>query len=161
MNRIDEITNDIVDVLGDADVAWKRRTVDQIATAIIECERLEREMLEILTSEGYEAAAGRYMEIREEFDGKHVYDFRETVLNDAGYGVMRFGMTDLALDVFRLNTVGHPDAFNTWDSLAEAYMNKGDAGNAVKYYERSLEINPQNTNAVQMLKRVRQRTDDK
>lgn len=34
-------------------------------------------------------------------------------------------------------------------------MNKGDFENAVKYYERSLAINPQNANAVRMLEHIK------
>ncbi len=29
-------------------------------------------------------------------------------------------MIDLAVDIFRPNTVAYPDAFNGWDSLGEA-----------------------------------------
>ncbi len=58
MKHIDEITNDIVAVLGDPDVAWKRRTVDQIAIAIIECERLERELLETVDAKRRQVGPG-------------------------------------------------------------------------------------------------------
>ncbi len=120
---------------------------------------LEREMLEILTGEGYEAAVARYREIREQFEGTYVYDFREVVLNELGYAILQGGVTDpdLALDVFRLNTVAYPQAFNTWDSLAEGYFEKGDHGKAVEYYEKSLQLNPDNDNARRMLDRIRQR----
>ncbi|MHC4428022.1 MAG: alpha/beta fold hydrolase [Planctomycetota bacterium] len=121
---------------------------------------LPREMLEILTSEGYDAAEARYHAIRARHEGDHVYDFREGVLNNLGYGVMRAGMIDLAIDVFRLNTAAYPEAFNTWDSLAEAFMNKGDLEQAVKYYNKSLELQPDNTNAVQMLERIREQRNE-
>ncbi len=122
---------------------------------------LEHEMLQVLTSEGFDAAVTRYREIREKFDGQLVYDFREAVLNDLGYKVLRGGVVDveLAINIFRLNTVGYPESFNTWDSLAEGYMENGDFMNAVKYYEKSLEINPNNGNAVEVLERIREQSD--
>ena len=122
---------------------------------------LEHEMLQVLTSEGFDAAVARYMEIRKKFAGQPVYDFRESVLNELGYRVLRGGRSDvgLAINVFRLNTVGYPESFNTWDSLAEGYMEKGDTLNATKFYEKSLELNPDNSNALQMLGRVRQTGD--
>ena len=81
---------------------------------------------------------------------------RSAVLNALGYAVMRGSVTDvdLALDVFRLNTVAYPESFNTWDSLAEAYMEKGDNDNAVKFYRKSLKLNPENTNATRMIQRM-------
>jgi len=117
---------------------------------------LEHEMLQVLTGEGFDAAATRYREIREKFDGQPVYDFREAVLNKLGYRVLRGGVVDveLAINIFRLNTVGYPESFNTWDSLAEGYMENGDFMNAVRFYEKSLELNPDNRNAVEMLERI-------
>jgi cytochrome c-type biogenesis protein CcmH/NrfG len=41
-----------------------------------------------------------------------------------------------------------------YDSLGEAYMRHGDKDLAIKSYGRSLEINPHNGNAVQMLKKL-------
>ena len=45
---------------------------------------------------------------------------------------------------------------NDWDSLAEAYMTKGDKDLAIKYYEKSLQLDPSNTNAVDQLKKLKQ-----
>lgn len=122
---------------------------------------LEHEMLQVLTSEGFDAAAARYREIRAKFDGQYVYDFREQVLNELGYKVLRGSVTDvdLAINIFRLNTVAYPEASNTWDSLAEGYMEKADFENAVKYYEKSLEVDPNNGNAAGMLERIRKQSD--
>ncbi len=118
---------------------------------------LEHEMLGVLTGEGFDAAVARYREIRGKFDGQTVYDFREEVLNELGYRVLRGGVVDaeLAINIFRLNTVAYPESFNAWDSLAEGYMENDDFMNAVKFYEKSLELNPNNRNAVQMLDRIR------
>ncbi|MGH9906168.1 MAG: DUF3471 domain-containing protein [Pyrinomonadaceae bacterium] len=43
---------------------------------------------------------------------------------------------------------------NTYDSLGEAYMVNGDKELAIQNYKKSLELNPQNTNAVDMIKRL-------
>jgi cytochrome c-type biogenesis protein CcmH/NrfG len=48
----------------------------------------------------------------------------------------------------------HPDSFNVYDSLGEAYMNSGDIKNAVDNYKKSLELNPDNANAKEMLKKL-------
>ena len=77
-------------------------------------------------------------------------------LNDLGYKVLRGGVVDvdLAILIFRVNTVAYPDSFNTWDSLGEAYLETGDHEKAIVNYKKSLELNPDNANAVEMLKRI-------
>jgi tetratricopeptide (TPR) repeat protein len=53
-----------------------------------------------------------------------------------------------------LNVEIYPDAFNTYDSLGEGYMEAGQNELAIQNYERSLELNPGNDNARQMLGRM-------
>jgi cytochrome c-type biogenesis protein CcmH/NrfG len=48
----------------------------------------------------------------------------------------------------------YPEAFNTHDSLGEAYMVDGQHELAVAAYEKSLELNPDNENARQMMARM-------
>lgn len=59
-----------------------------------------------------------------------------------------------AFRIFELNVELHPDSANTYDSLGEAYMAAGDKAQAVKNYEKSLALNPQNTNPTAMLKKL-------
>lgn len=79
-------------------------------------------------------------------------DRTEGELNFLAYGQLNGGQHDIAIGLFRLNTESYPQSFNTWDSLAEGYLTKGDKKNARKYYKKSLELNPQNTNAAEKLK---------
>lgn len=85
--------------------------------------------------------------------------FIERTVNTQGYRKLRAGDLDGALRTFRLNTEYFPDAWNTWDSLAEAYMTLGDDEKAIQYYEKSLELNPDNRNARRMLERIRSRQE--
>ncbi len=80
----------------------------------------------------------------------------EAEVNSAGYALLRGEKAPQAVAVFELNTRVFPDAFNTWDSLGEAYMTIGDDEAAIRFYERSLELNPDNTNAEQMIARIRE-----
>ncbi len=57
-----------------------------------------------------------------------------------------------AIEVFKLNVEMFPQAFNTYDSLAEAYAVDGQTEPAIENYRRSLQLNPQNNNAVERLK---------
>jgi tetratricopeptide (TPR) repeat protein len=78
----------------------------------------------------------------------------EWKINMVGYQLMSRDELDKAIKVFELNTQLYPEAFNTWDSLAEAYMKKGDNEKAIKYYKKSLALNPKNDNAKKMIEKI-------
>jgi hypothetical protein len=78
----------------------------------------------------------------------------ERVINSYGYRVMGENRIKEAIEIFRLNTVAFPTEYNTWDSLAEAYMNDGQNDLAITYYRKVLELRPGDENATRMLKRL-------
>ena len=82
---------------------------------------------------------------------KEHYKDLEQILNTLGYQVMREGNLIDAMKIFELNTKLFPISSNVYDSLAEAYMNNGDKSLAIEFYNRSLELNPNNTNAIKMI----------
>jgi Flp pilus assembly protein TadD len=47
-----------------------------------------------------------------------------------------------------------PDSWNVYDSLGEAFMNDGQNELAIKNYKKSIELNPQNNNGIEFLKRL-------
>lgn len=77
-------------------------------------------------------------------------------LNRAGYTALMLKKFDTAINYFSVYTVLYPQDANAFDSLAEAYMAKGDTQLAITYYKKSLSLNSQNTNAVDMLKKLHQ-----
>jgi tetratricopeptide (TPR) repeat protein len=82
------------------------------------------------------------------------YDFSEPELNMLGYRLLAMKKMKEAIEVFKLNVEAYPQSSNVYDSLAEVYMMNGDKELSIKNYKRSLELNPQNTNAVEMLKKL-------
>jgi len=92
----------------------------------------------------------RHLEqVSEDLGGK--FTLREDVISFYGYDRLynsQFGVNiDRAIDFFELNTQYYPDSYNAWDSLAEAFLVKGDKKQAIKFYKKSLSINPDNDNA--------------
>ncbi len=83
------------------------------------------------------------------------YNFEERELNTLGYYLLRKVNVDDAIAIFQLNVDAYPTAFNTYDSLGEAYLVKGDREKAIFNYKKSLELNPNNTNGKIMLKKAR------
>ncbi len=82
------------------------------------------------------------------------YNFKESELNTFGYQLLQNGNVDEAIKIFQLNVEAYPGSSNVYDSLAEAFMVKGDKENAIKNYKKSLELNPANKNAEEMLKQL-------
>lgn len=76
-------------------------------------------------------------------------------INRIGYALLKLKKIDEAIEIFKLNAADFPDSANVWDSLAEGFMNKGDNENAIKYYEKSLALNPNNRNAAEQLKKLK------
>ena len=68
---------------------------------------------------------------------------------------MQEGKVAEAIVIFKLNTELYPQSSNVYDSLGEAYMAKGDSEAAAANYKKSLELNPGNKNAVNMLKKLK------
>ena len=66
----------------------------------------------------------------------------EIELNQYGYQVMNNGQVDKAIELFILNTKRFPKSANCFDSLGEAYVNKGDSKNAITNFKKSLSMNP-------------------
>ena len=56
--------------------------------------------------------------------------------------------------IFRLNMEAFPEGFNTYDSYGELMMNMGKNEEAIKYYKKSVELNPGNQNGIDMLKKL-------
>lgn len=70
------------------------------------------------------------------------YDDR--FLNYFGYQFLKANKIDLAINLFEINISLFPKVPNTYDSLAEAYLVKGDKTNALKYYKMEAEMIPEN-----------------
>ncbi|MCK5148633.1 MBL fold metallo-hydrolase [bacterium] len=55
------------------------------------------------------------------------------------------------IKLFQFAISEYPDIYYFYDGLGEAFWTKGDKENAIKFYKKSLEILPENTNATMML----------
>jgi tetratricopeptide (TPR) repeat protein len=80
----------------------------------------------------------------------------ENRLNNLGYGLLQQKKLPEAIALLKLNVEFYPNAWNVYDSLAEAYMANGEKDLAIANYKKSLELNPQNANGREMLKKLAQ-----
>ncbi len=79
----------------------------------------------------------------------------EIGINNRGYSLMREDKLDEARALFELNVNLFPNSSNAWDSYGECLMCIGDIPNAIKSYEKSLELNPGNQNAADTIRRLK------
>jgi len=114
--------------------------------------RLADELLTTASKQGFDAAATLFRKKA----GSALYRFKnfEDEINRAGYGKMAEQKMDDAITLFRLNVAAYPDSWNTYDSLGEGYMNQGKKDLAIQYYNKSIELNPDNDNGREMLERI-------
>jgi tetratricopeptide (TPR) repeat protein len=82
------------------------------------------------------------------------YNFDEDQLNTLGYELIRAKKVQAAIRIFQLNVEAYPQSSNVYDSLGEAYVDDGNKPLAIANYRKSLELNPKNRNAVQMLQKL-------
>lgn len=61
----------------------------------------------------------------------------EADINLYGYQLLGAGKTDEAIEIFRKNVKDHPQSWNTYDSLGEAYGQKGDKKLAAENYRKA------------------------
>ncbi len=85
------------------------------------------------------------------------YGFEEAEINQLGYTLLTAGRNDDAIAILALNVEEHPDSWNAYDSLGEAYMTAGKREQAIANYSKSLQLSPANSNATQMLERLKAR----
>jgi len=113
-----------------------------------------RRLLRSILASGAEAALREYRSSRDRrFTSERI---NEDQMNRLGYDLLgRKRMKD-AIEVFKLNVEDYPQSSNTYDSLGEAYMLDGNKELAIKNYERSVELNPNNATGIEALKKLRE-----
>ena len=77
---------------------------------------------------------------------EQVYDISRDAINIFGYILMNEEKNYEALKIFKLNTELYYEWF-TYDSYGECLLKVGDTANAIKAYNKSLELNPNNQGA--------------
>lgn len=82
------------------------------------------------------------------------YNLEEQTINSLGYAYLQENNLEAARSVFAVNVYAFPSSSNVYDSYAEALMKIGNKEEAIANYQKALELNPGNSNAVEMLKQL-------
>jgi tetratricopeptide (TPR) repeat protein len=113
----------------------------------------EEKFLRVMDQEGFEQALKLYTERRAREPRQPI--FSENFLNQLGYKLINQNRLTQAIVIFKLNVESYPQSANAYDSLAEAYMLSGNKEMAIKFYEKSIELNPNNRGAVEAIKKLK------
>ena len=147
------------DIETDADSALET-ALEKAGVAAEAFREKELERMKAVT-DGIQKAAELFSEGKDEPAENQINDALQTAMNDRfademminGLGYEFLGNEDfkMAIAVFRFNAAQFPESSNVYDSLGEAYKESGNQELAVKNYKKSLELDPGNENAKQML----------
>jgi len=97
----------------------------------------------LMTKAGLLQLAGKESEALE-IEGRAIEIASEAELNNLGYRyLLQNNDPDRAIELFAENVKRHPDSWNTYDSLADAYDKKGDKKQSIRHYETALSKAPE------------------
>lgn len=114
-----------------------------------------RTLLKGILAKGAESALREYRKWRTGPAPGEVIGERN--MNSLGYSLLySFNRVKDAIEVFRLNVDDYPQSSNVYDSLAEAYAVDGNKELAIKNYQKSIELDPGNSNGVARLKKLQE-----
>ena len=113
------------------------------------------EDLENNISQIYESLLERFLAEENQSTFQSYYNLKEkypdiefeNILNSIGYELITFNKMQKAIYIFNINIKEHPNSWNAFDSLGEAYELVGDNTDAIENYRKSVLLNPNNEHA--------------
>lgn len=106
----------------------------------------------VAEAQGGAAVVARYRALKR--DSAQAYFFDAGQLSPSAFWLLSNKKFHDAVMVFGLIVEEYPDAWNPYGGLGESYLAVGDTSKAIASYRRSLELNPKNQNAADVLKRL-------
>ncbi|WP_167619486.1 serine hydrolase [Maribellus sediminis] len=106
----------------------------------------------IIENEGIVAALKSYAQLKK--DNPDEYNFSSSELINLGYKLIQKDKINEALEIFRINVETYPDDWNANDSYAEALLRNNEKEKSIKYYKKSIQLNPENAAGITVLKEL-------
>ncbi len=107
-------------------------------------------LLDVIIKNGLTSGLEHFKKIK----NSENYSLKENEMNSVGYSLLSSDKVAEAIEVFILNVEAFPKSGNVYDSLGEAYLVDGNEKLAIENYKKSLEMDPTNTNAKNVLKKL-------
>lgn len=111
---------------------------------------IAQELYNIISKKGFDEGKIWF----EQNKNSNKFYIKEAEINNVGYALIESKIND-AIEIFKWNTVLFPKSANAYDSLGEAYFKNGNKELAIKNYEISIRLNPENINAKNIIKQIK------
>jgi len=108
-------------------------------------------LTETAAKSGTPAAVAQYRELRTKFYGGQSFDFSEGALVAMATPLINGNKPDDAIALLQMNAEFYPKSSATYAALGQAYAKKNDTPNAIKSFEKAVELDPNNQNAKRQL----------
>jgi hypothetical protein len=112
-------------------------------------------LTETATKSGGAAAIQQYRDLRAKYYGGQSYDFSEPALVAMATPLINANRADDAIALLQLNAEFYPKSSATYAALGQAYARKNDTANAIKSFEKAVELDPNNQNAKRQLEQLK------
>ena len=112
-------------------------------------------LTETATKSGAAAAIQQYRDLRTKYYGGQSYDFSEPAIVAMATPLINANRPDDAIALLQLNAEIYPKSSATYAALGQAYVKKNDTPNAIKSFEKAIELDPNNQNAKQQLDQLK------
>lgn len=112
--------------------------------------RISRILYDEIKLKGIHAAIEKYTDLRNSGE-----EISERSLNSLGFKLLRMGLKEEAIAIFKLNTENFLKSSNAYDSLAEAYLSNENKAMALINFRQSLALDVGNINAKEAIERLK------
>lgn len=130
-----------------------QQLAQQVAEAIQGPSRALQALQRGLAAAHYQQPARVLTSVRRRYPSLHL---TEDYLNQWGGSLMSQGKRTEAAGIFQLVVALFPASWNAHDSLGWAYAELGQRAQAIASYERSVQLNPHNSEGMEQLTKLRQ-----
>jgi tetratricopeptide (TPR) repeat protein len=107
------------------------------------------------TKSGTAAATQQYRELRSRYYGGQSYDFSENALIATATPLINANKPEDAIAWLMVNAEYYPKSAATYAALGQAYVKMNDTPNAIKSFEKAIELDPNNQNAKRQLEQLK------
>jgi len=128
-------------------------TIQEMWTEVTGQQDAARRLYALIDEGAAESAIREVIEARGATPARYFYF--EGSLVAMGYRFLQMERVPQAVAMFEATVAAFPQAWNAYDSLGEALLRAGDTAGALRNYEKSVELNPDNQNGKDALARIR------
>jgi hypothetical protein len=112
-------------------------------------------LVETVNKSGGATAVQQYRDLRKQYYGGQSYDFSENALVPVALQLTNANKPDDALALLQVNAEFYPNSAPTYGGMAQAYLKKNDKENAIKNFEKVVQLDPNNQAAKRNLETLK------